>query len=152
MKFLCDQMLGTLAKWLRICGLDTYYAKREMDDKELLDISKKENRVLITKDKELIYNARREQIDVIKIQTNNLDKQIKKVLKSTKIKKNLTLTRCLICNTKLSDIDKKEVKNKIPSKVFENHTKFLFCEKCKKIYWKGTHYLKMIEKIKKLRD
>ena len=51
MKFLCDQMLGTLAKWLRIYGFDTFYANRDISDSELLDISKKENRILITRDK-----------------------------------------------------------------------------------------------------
>lgn len=140
-------MLGTLAKWLRICGFDTYYAKRHMKDKKLMDIAKKENRVIVTRDKELVYNARREQIKVIKIDTYILDEQIKKVIGKTKINKKSILTRCLICNTILKEIPKKEVKDKVPSKVFENHEEFLSCPKCKKIYWKGTHYQKMLEKI-----
>ena len=41
MKFLCDQMLGTLAKWLRIYGFDTFYANSETGDDELLRIAKK---------------------------------------------------------------------------------------------------------------
>jgi len=147
MKFLCDQMLGTLAKWLRIYGFDTFYVKREMDDSEILKISKKENRVLITKDKELIYNARREQIRVIELQEVNLDNQIKNILENVKFQKTSVLTRCLICNGLLSKIDKKDVKNKAPPKVFENHKDFLFCNTCKKVYWKGTHYKKMLEKI-----
>lgn len=147
MKFLCDQMLGTLAKWLRICGFDTYYAKRHMKDKKLMDIAKKENRVIVTRDKELVYNARREQIKVIKIDTYILDEQIKKVIGKTKINKKSILTRCLICNTILRKITKKEVKDKVPPKVFENHKEFLYCPKCKKIYWKGTHYKKMLKKI-----
>ena len=40
MKFLCDRMLGTLAKWLRIYGFDTFYANSETDDAKLLEISK----------------------------------------------------------------------------------------------------------------
>jgi uncharacterized protein with PIN domain len=147
MKFLCDQMLGTLAKWLRIYGFDTFYAKRDMKDLELLELSKKENRVIITKDKDLVYNARREQIKVIKIQTTNLDDQIKNILENTKLEEDSILTRCLTCNTLLCGIDKKNVKNKVPPKVFENHTEFLFCNNCKKIYWKGTHYKKMLEKV-----
>lgn len=147
MKFLCDQMLGTLAKWLRICGFDTYYAKRHMKDRELMGIAKKENRVIVTRDKELVYNARREQIKLIKIDTYVLDEQIKKIIGKTKINKKSVLSRCLICNTILGKIPKKEVVDKVPSKVFENHQEFLFCPKCKKIYWKGTHYQKMLEKI-----
>jgi len=56
MKFLCDQMLGTLAKWLRIYGFDTFYANYKISDEELIKISKDEKRVLISRDKELIQN------------------------------------------------------------------------------------------------
>ena len=65
MKFLCDQMLGTLATWLRLFGFDTFYANAEMDDDELLKIAEKENRVLITRDKELIIRAKKKNIKVI---------------------------------------------------------------------------------------
>ena len=56
MKFLCDQMLGSLAKWLRILGFDTFYARRDLQDEDVLNIAKKENRVLITRDVELVWN------------------------------------------------------------------------------------------------
>ena len=47
MKFLCDEMLGTLAKWLRIYGFDTFYANNEMNDDELIETAKKERLDLI---------------------------------------------------------------------------------------------------------
>ena len=31
MRFLCDAMLGGLAKWLRAAGYDTYYARQGTD-------------------------------------------------------------------------------------------------------------------------
>ncbi len=143
-------MLGTLAKWLRIYGFDTYYAKRHMKDSELIEISKKENRVLITRDKELTYDAKREQVKIIKIDTKDLDEQIKTVLKNVKIDKDLVLTRCTMCNSPLEKSSKDKVKEKVPEKVFENHDEFLFCKNCDKIYWKGTHYEKMIDKVEEL--
>lgn len=152
MNFLCDQMLGTLAKWLRICGFDTYYAKRHMKDKKLIEIAKKENRVLVTRDKELVYNSKREQVKTIKIETKDLDEQIKTVLKIIDIDKKLVLTRCTICNGLLEKISKKDVKEKVPEKVFENNNDFLYCNKCDKIYWKGTHYEKMLDKIDELKS
>jgi len=150
MKFLCDQMLGTLAKWLRICGFDTYYAKRHMKDKELIEIAKKENRVLVTRDKELVYNCKRELVKSMKIETKDLDEQIKDVLKNADIDKKLVLTRCSICNNQLEKILKKDVREKVPEKVFENNNEFLYCKRCDKIYWKGTHYEKMLDKIDEL--
>ena len=150
MKFLCDRMLGTLAKWLRIYGFDTFYADYETDDNELLRIAKKDNRTLITRDKELTYCGKRENLNVIELKTTDLDKQLKQVLKQVKIDKKTFLSRCTLCNTTIYPIKKDEVKDKVPKKVFENNNKFWFCKKCDKIYWKGTHYDEMIKKTTEL--
>jgi len=147
MKFLCDQMLGTLAKWLRILGFDTYYANNLADDSELIEIAKKEKRILLTRDKNLVYQARRENISVIEISTTELDEQLKTVLEDVEINHDLILTRCLICNSVINDIKKDDVKNKIPDRVFEGNDEFWYCKKCDKIYWRGTHYNMMIDKI-----
>lgn len=151
MKFLCDRMLGTLAKWLRIYGFDTFYADSEIDDNELLRIAKGENRTLITRDKELVFYGKRENLDVIEIKTTDLDEQLKIVLKHVKIDKSKFLSRCIVCNSIVDEIKKDDVKNKIPKKVFENNDEFWFCKKCDKIYWRGTHYNDMIKKISKLK-
>jgi hypothetical protein len=140
-------MLGTLAKWLRIYGFDTYFANSEIDDNKLLEISEKEKRVLITRDKELAFRAKSRNLEFILLRSIDLDEQLKVVFKNYKINKDLFLTRCLLCNNKLIDIKKEEVIDKVPSRVFENNDDFFYCNKCKKIYWKGTHYENMINKI-----
>jgi uncharacterized protein with PIN domain len=150
MKFLCDQMLGTLAKWLRIYGFDTFYATNDLDDSRLLDISKKENRILLTRDKKLIQIARRENIKTLEIKTTDINEQISIVIKEYKKDKNKILSRCILCNSKVEDLDKEEVKGKVPDRVFKGNEKFWFCKSCNKIYWKGSHYEKMYEKIKDL--
>ena len=152
MKYICDQMLGTLAKWLRIFGFDTFYANSEMDDTELIDISKKEKRILITRDKNLLQIARKEKLKVIEINTTDIDQQINKVINQVKIAPSKILSRCILCNTKIDEIKKDEVKKKVPKRVFEANEKFWFCPKCNKIYWKGSHYEKMIEKINDLKN
>ena len=150
MKFLCDQMLGTLAKWLRIYGFDTFYANSEIDDNELLKIAKTENRTLITRDKELVFTGKRENLDIIELKTTDLDEQLKQVLKHVKIDETKILSRCILCNSILDEIKKDKVIDKVPKKVFENNNDFWFCKNCNKIYWKGTHYDKMIKKTTEL--
>jgi len=150
MKFLCDQMLGTLAKWLRIYGYDTFYANNKMDDVKLLGISKNENRVLVTRDKKLIQTAQRENIKTIEIKTTDIDEQISIVLSDIKTDRTKVLSRCILCNTEIKEIKKEDVEGKVPERVFQNNKKFWFCKKCNKIYWKGTHYEKMFEKINKI--
>ena len=143
-------MLGTLAKWLRIYGFDTFYASRDMDDPEVLEISKKENRILISRDKNLIIAARRENLKTIEISTTDLDEQISIVLGNIKPDKTKILSRCIICNAKVEDIKKQNVEDKVPEKVFKNKEKFWLCKNCNKIYWQGSHYEKMFEKIDNL--
>lgn len=150
MKFLCDQMLGTLAKWLRIYGFDTFYASDDLDDNKLIEIAKKENRTLITRDKQLIYNSRRENIKSIKITEKNIDEQLKQILKEVKIDKDLFLSRCLLCNSLVSKVNKNETKSKIPDKIFKNNENFWYCKKCDKIYWQGSHFKNMTQKINSL--
>lgn len=140
-------MLGSLAKWLRILGFDTLYANNEMTDEELLDIAKKEKRILISRDKELITKSRKLALKVIGITTTDLDEQLQQVLSKVKIDKKLILSRCALCNTLLKPINKKEVKDRVPHKVFDNKEKFWFCSNCDKFYWNGSHHEKMMKKI-----
>ena len=52
MRFLCDAMLGDLAKWLRAAGYDTYYARQGTDvsDRSLTRKALEEGRILLTSD------------------------------------------------------------------------------------------------------
>ena len=64
MKLLCDHMLGSLAKWLRIFGFDTLYPDATTNDDEVLHIAKAEKRLLISRDKELITRGKKVQLEV----------------------------------------------------------------------------------------
>ncbi len=147
MKFLCDQMLGTLAKWLRIYGFDTFYIDSAISDDEIIMISKKENRCLITRDEEFAVRCKKEKIKIIHFKVVDLNEQINLVLHELVVDNDKILTRCIICNTELSDIKKDLIKDKVPVKVFQNHENFCYCKKCDKIYWKGSHYNNMIQKL-----
>ena len=151
MKILCDQMLGTLAKWLRILGFDTFYANAEMSDEDLLNIAKRENRIIFTRDKELIIRGKKENLTIIAIETTDLDLQLNQALRHVNIDEKSILSRCTLCNTVLNIIEKNKVQGKVPSKVFENNEKFWFCSKCNKFYWMGSHYNEMINKIGKIK-
>ena len=48
--------MGKLARWLRMLGHDVIYSV-QFNDSELLELAKKENRVLLTKDFELYQRA-----------------------------------------------------------------------------------------------
>jgi hypothetical protein len=151
MKLLCDQMLGSLATWLRFLGIDTMYANNKINDDKLLNMAIKLNRVILSQDKQLINRAKKKNITVIAINSPILDIQLKTVLDHVIIDPNQILTRCSVCNTKIHEIAKNKIKDIVPDKVYLNNTIFWKCPKCQKIYWRGTHYNQITEKIKSLK-
>jgi len=149
MKFVCDEMLGTLAKWLRILGYDTAYVKN-MEDDEILKIAEKEDRIIITRDKVLAEKSEK----ALYIDEKDLEKQIEKVFKklNLEIDEDKILSRCILCNTPVMSIKKEKIEGKVPEHVWKTHEKFWICPKCKRIYWMGSHWNDMEEKIKKIKD
>ena len=55
--FFVDAMLGNIAKKLRLIGYDSKYFS-DIDDEKLIDIARNENRIIISKDEELIKKHR----------------------------------------------------------------------------------------------
>lgn len=150
MKLLCDHMLGSLAKWLRIFGFDTVYPDATTNDDSVMQIAKEEKRLLISRDKELLQRAKKAQIPFLEIQTTNLTEQLTQVLTTIPLDEKSILTRCILCNTPLLSVEKKDIKKHIPEKVFKTRDDFWLCPFCHKYYWMGTHYENMMGKIKKL--
>lgn len=145
-------MLGSLAKWLRIFGFDTFYPSNEMTDDQVLQVAKSEQRLVISRDKELIARAKKHHVKTLEITTTQLDEQLRNVLAVLNGETTALLTRCTLCNTLLTSVDKKNAKGVVPPKVFETKEKFWYCGVCKKYYWMGTHYENMIQKINELRQ
>ena len=149
-KVLCDQMLGSLAKWLRLLGVDTLFITDSIEDDELVNIAIGEERILITRDKDLVIRAEKKRIPTIQIQSADLTNQIETVLKNISIDENRFFSRCTLCNAPVKKVEKKSVKSKIPEKVFLNKDLFWYCSNCDKYYWKGSHYDKILDTISEI--
>jgi uncharacterized protein with PIN domain len=142
-------MLGTLAKWLRILGYDTTYGSR--NDDELIETAEAENRILLTRDKCLFQKAKKK-LPVVYLESTSLTEQLTLTIKKTgmSLDKNKMLTRCTICNTRVIQKEKNKVQDKVPSHAFRLHEQFWECPNCRRIYWMGSHWLKMQERIEKI--
>lgn len=139
-------MLGSLARWLRFFGFDCAYPK-VLADRELVAFVRKEERILLTRDKELAQNK---DIDSLYIENTDLDMQIAQVFERFQLKVTNPFSRCSICNSQLIEVKKAEVEGKVPEKVFSFQNEFWRCEKCKKYYWHGTHFKGIEKKIREL--
>jgi len=141
MKFIADIMVGKLAKYLRMAGHDVLYINTASDD-EIIKIASETGRMVLTRDSLML--ARKEfkngTLKNLYIKDKKLKNQLEQIKSDLKISLEPNLTRCVECNQILIRVKKEDIKNKIPPYVYKTQQSFLYCKKCDKYYWKGTHY------------
>ncbi len=145
MKLACDHMLGTLAKWLRFMGYDTAYPG-PVGDTELLALAEREDRVLLTRDKELAGRSLR----ALRVRSDELEEQIREVASALDLRLVDPLSRCSVCNTPLEAAGLGQVGEFVPEGVRNRHTSFWRCPTCRRVYWQGSHWAKMVERLNRL--
>lgn len=148
-RFVLDAHLGRLAAYLRMLGFDTLY-RNDYDDAELAETSANEHRILLTCDRRLLM---RKQITHGYFVRERLPKQqLLEILNRFDLFNNLhPFTRCMHCNGITQPVDKHKIEAQLLPKTKKYYDAFFQCEVCNKIYWKGSHYLKMqamVDKIK----
>ena len=146
--FILDVHLGRLAKHLRLCGLDTLYFKH-LTDPEIIKVSLKDRRIILTRDKGLLKNKK--VTHGYWIRSIKPEAQLKEVLLRFDLKKNLhPFARCLECNGILTDVAKEEIVNNLLPKTREYYTEFKQCPVCGHIYWEGSHFGRMKSYVDRL--
>ena len=138
-KLVVDGMLGRLARWLRIMGFDTLY-DAEWDDLQLVLIARDENRVLLTRDRQL---AMRRGARSLLIQHEALGDQLRQVVSELSLRVDRPFSRCSVCNYPLEDVAKDEVRGRVPPYVFKAFDRFRICTRCERVYWRGSHWARM---------
>ncbi len=143
-RFLCDAMLGRLCKWLRLLGNDCRYA--DLPDDELVALARAEGRVLLTRDTGLVRRG-----DVgphLFIRHDHVEEQIKQVAEAFGIDIAAGVgTRCLRCNALLEALTREAAAGRVPPHVWRTQQDFSCCPSCGRIYWPGTHWDRMAEKL-----
>ena len=149
-RFVLDVHLGRLAAYLRMLGFDTLYRK-DYDDPTLAHVSADEHRILLTCDRQLLM---RKQITYgYFVRTRQPRKQLLEILAHFDLyDEQKPFARCIHCNGKIKPVDKQEIEDQLLAKTKKYYNNFFQCEKCKKIYWKGSHYLKMQAMINHIKD
>ncbi len=140
-RFIADVMLGRLARWLRVLGYDTLYSS-EMDDVELAQRARDEDRILLTRDVEL---ARRRGLRVLLLTDDQIDAQLREVVRRLRLSTREAFSRCIDCNVPLVEIERAQARNFVPPYVFATQPRFRRCPTCGKVYWRGTHWAHMRE-------
>lgn len=140
-KFLIDDMLGTIAKKLRLMGFDSKYLQN-LSDEEKFGIIQNENRILVTKDTKLVNKAKKITSNIVFVSKSEEVSQfleLKNKLNLENLQINPNISRCTLCNGDLIKINKNKIEDNIPKNVSKYNEDFWRCISCSKIYWNGTH-------------
>ena len=134
-RFLLDVHLGSLARRMRLLGLDTAY-RNDADDDELAEQAAAEGRVLLTQDRGLL--RRRAVVAGGYVRGSRVAEQLADVLERFAPELR-PWTRCPTCNGDLEPVDKHEVEHLLAPGTRRSYTQFSRCRECARPYWRGAH-------------
>lgn len=137
LRFLLDVHLGTLARRLRLLGVDAAYESTDIGDPALSARSAAEKRVLLSRDRGLL--RRRELWAGAFVYSTGPDEQLRDVL--DRFAPELRpWTRCTACNGLLRKATKEEVADQLKGGTQKSYDVFAQCAECGRAYWKGAHH------------
>lgn len=153
LKFITDGMLGKLTRWLRMLGHDVKYS-RSLNDEQLIEIAKRERRILLTRDLELYRQASVQGINAFFVERTTEAKKLANLAKrfNLKLEFDVTVSCCPKCNTRIKPIPKKRIIGKVPETTATYYDKFWQCPSCEQIYWQGAHWGKIQATLREARE
>ena len=144
--WLVDEMLGRLARYLRFVGCDTVYLRGASDD-ELLERATREDRILLTRDRELSHRSPRAFLVVSSV----LSEQWHAVRAAwPSIPSEPSFLRCTLCNGLLRRLAAGELPptaEPVPPSLRAGQAPLYACQACGHLYWDGSHTAKVREQI-----
>ena len=147
-RFLADCNVGRLARWLRALGYDADYEVR-LPDAQVVARALAEDRVLLTRDADMV---RRRVIGdgsvrAVLLRGDRIEEQLRQVVAELGLRPERAFSRCLDCNVELEPRTKAAVAERLPPHVRATQERFSQCPRCSRVYWPGTHWSRMRERI-----
>ncbi|MFC4499857.1 MULTISPECIES: Mut7-C RNAse domain-containing protein [Streptomyces] len=137
LRFLLDVHLGTLARRMRLLGVDTAYESTDIGDPALATRSAAESRVMLSRDRGLL--RRRELYAGAYVYSTDPGEQLRDILDRFRPAL-VPWTRCTACNGLLRAATKDEVADQLAHGTQRSYDVFAQCGSCGRAYWKGAHH------------
>jgi uncharacterized protein with PIN domain len=135
--FMVDANLGKLARGLRMLGFDAAY-DNQLDDSEIVDIAAREKRIVLTRDRKLLF--RKAVTHGFWIRSDDVDTQLKEVLQRCDLYDQVKpLQRCMECNGEIESVARERVWSRLEPLTRRYYREFYRCSRCDRIYWEGSH-------------
>ncbi|MGC8887363.1 MAG: Mut7-C RNAse domain-containing protein [Verrucomicrobiia bacterium] len=153
-KFICDAGLGGLARWLRATGYEAIWVGNADDNKVIsITLNQEYPAVLLTTDT-MIFDRRLLKDGTIQAlwlpPTIKPVEQLRLVFDFFNLK--VLEPRCMKCGGELIEVDKEDVKDRIPPKTLKWINEYYLCNKCNTLFWKGTHWKRITPVIEELKN
>lgn len=140
-RFFADEHLARLARYLRLAGFDTRLAEGA-DDRAIVEAARSEGRILLTRDRHLVEFLAPSHVLVPR--SGRPAEQFVEVVRRLQLESAARpFSRCMVCNSPLSDATAQAVEERVPDRVRDDHGGFLACGGCGRVYWPGSHHRRM---------
>jgi uncharacterized protein len=149
-RFVIDNHLGRLAACLRMLGFDCLY-RNDFQDEEMAALLTEDPRILLSRDRLLLMRK----VVCYGYCPRSLEPQaqLREVVRRFDLTKLIhPFRRCLRCNTPLVPVDKSAVLDRLEPLTKRYFDDFRLCPGCNQVYWKGSHYERMMGVIEGLRN
>ncbi|ETV94667.1 hypothetical protein H310_11653 [Aphanomyces invadans] len=154
-KFLADSMLGRVAKWLRMTGVDILHwdIVANPNKKDMLALASSESRIILTRDRKLAQH--REAFACYVVASDNVEMQFQEIKNYFGIEYHEAefMSRCAKCNQKgFHIVETAQVvgRDDVPQKVLDTVDEFYECKTCRQLYWVGPKYSTAHAKMKQI--
>ncbi len=86
------------------------------------------------------------------LRSRDPEQQVEEIVEALHLKRMLRpFTRCMTCNGELVAIARKEVVDLVPPRVYRRFRSFRQCHECRRVFWRGTHFLRLQSLVTRLR-
>ncbi|MBW1916463.1 MAG: Mut7-C RNAse domain-containing protein [Deltaproteobacteria bacterium] len=151
MRFIVDQTLGGLGKWLRLCGFDTDQKLIRVQDIDSLP-SPEQDTYILTRQSALGRGSARN--DILVVTADSPEAQLAEVITALRPPPDQfdPLKRCSRCNQLLVPVSREEVRGRVPEHIFQHHYQFFECPGCHRVFWAGSHVAAICRRLQALTD
>lgn len=147
-RFVIDVHLGKLSRWLRLLGFDALYSNT-FEDEEIVQLALREHGIILTQDRGIL--KRKCVTHGYWVRAHQARLQIAEVLDRFDLYHQIhPFTRCLVCNGRVHPVEKSKILHRLQPRTKAYFDAFYQCEGCGKIYWRGSHYERMLKRMREI--
>jgi hypothetical protein len=144
-RFILDVHLGKLARDLRLLGIDSAY-RPDWDDTAIIDRALAEQRIILTRDVGILKQGR--VTHGYWVRGNQPAAQLEEIVEAFDLCRQMQpFSRCLECNGEIRTVERNDLGGQAAPEILERFGRFWQCRECRKVYWQGSHYRRLLQRV-----